>query len=217
MKLFIILSFTLLILHDVSTMLNKSSRSNHKNKASITASLPVSLWSLIPMSSLSGIVRMIQANINSENVRQAAIQYKGTTWMERCCGMQGTNYTNMFKQFQKTSPKYPENDENIDFLMDIIESVNNMISVFELHYNADHDHGYLLNWLVNDVNDLEKHADKLKKLHDSRGISKILKELIQRVCVDIHTNICWLKGSKDEHKPIIFPTETDSDSEENEE
>lgn len=53
-------------------------------KTSIDVPLSSSfLFSVLPMTSLSGKVHVANVNVNAENVRKAALEYDGIEWMER--------------------------------------------------------------------------------------------------------------------------------------
>ncbi|XP_031636246.1 uncharacterized protein LOC116349109 [Contarinia nasturtii] len=174
-------------------------KSGSSRKKSIVVPMPSSLSSVVSMSPLSGLIRMVDANINPENVREAATKYKGTTWMKKCCGVHVINYGNMIKQLKSTIPK---KDDNFSFLNDVIESVNGTVEHFTTLYNGDE---YAENWLNFDVREMEKNADELRELFNNTNLSKTAKEMIERICIDIHTVVCWLKGSRGPYPPMILP------------
>ncbi|XP_031632017.1 uncharacterized protein LOC116346226 [Contarinia nasturtii] len=128
MKLFIIFAIVSLALR------TSESSGNSKRASSSKTSISLSL-SFLPTSTLSGKINDITADLNIENVRQAADEYKGTTWMKKCCGEQIKDYSSFFKKVAKSPPKYPQT--GVSFLNPIFGKVNDIISNFNIQYPDD--------------------------------------------------------------------------------
>ncbi|XP_031618095.1 uncharacterized protein LOC116337562 [Contarinia nasturtii] len=191
MKLFIVLCFITL---EICASPGSSRNGKHKSKNVISASQP-----FFPVSSLSGMIREMTTDIGIENIGKAASEYNGTTWMERCCGMKIQDYSKVFKRFNG-SPVNPQDEGFFSFLNPIIQRVNSVIDDFDAVY-PDH---FFMRLAFDDIGALEKIGDELKRRCDNNPeMSDIAKEFIQRVCIDIHTTICKLKGADGPHEPVV--------------
>ncbi|XP_031621965.1 uncharacterized protein LOC116339993 [Contarinia nasturtii] len=188
MKLFIIFAIVSLALR------TSESSGNSKRASSSKTSISLSL-SFLPTSTLSGKIDEITADLNIENLRQAADEYKGATWMKKCCGEQIEHYSSFFKKVAKSPPNYSQT--GFSFLNPILGKVNEMIDEFNNNFVQ-----VLLPELI--VEELEKFADTINGFYRNKDISEAAKDCIQRVCIDIHTTICKLKGAHGPHQPIVY-------------
>ncbi|XP_031620004.1 uncharacterized protein LOC116338714 [Contarinia nasturtii] len=204
MRFIVVLSILVLTLAFILAHPNK-----RQNKATSSRLITMPLATFFPSrNSTSGVIHMIQSDIHPANMHPAIHEFKGSTWMERCCGLKG-DYPSLMQQIKDTEIKFSFNciDMSKRFyeiccsdLKEIIAFVNDLFQGIE---NDIDDHLYIRDdTYAEDIKDIHKYGDELKQIHDSMKTSQYTKHMIEKICVDMHTNVWLMASALGENVPL---------------
>ncbi|XP_031628633.1 uncharacterized protein LOC116344294 [Contarinia nasturtii] len=115
---------------------------------------------------------------------------KGSLWLEKCCGMKGSDYS---KSVRSIADNFAAHQEQFA-LYDILGPLNDVFKGFVLGHKIAPDYVYSNSQYKAAVKLFDTAAVQLKAEHDKMSTLLDTKRVIEKVCVDLHTNMCYLKG-----------------------
>ncbi|XP_031636971.1 uncharacterized protein LOC116349594 [Contarinia nasturtii] len=137
---------------------------------------------------LSGLVaNTVVPNIKLPSVHYQADEFDGRKWMEICCGLtpQNGTYKSLVDQLlQHQTRKYDEQT-----IADIIEPAN-----FALFNFLSNNLAYTNAQFQSEYRNILPVASLLKGKYVLHETLADTKHLIERVCIDFHIAICWMKA-----------------------
>ncbi|XP_031632572.1 uncharacterized protein LOC116346576 [Contarinia nasturtii] len=165
-------------------------------KISRRSTISVKMSNFLPSRMLSGKFQMINAdNIHPANIHEAVNTNKGSAWMFNCCGREG--------DFRKIVEEISLSDAGYIREGDILVVITYASDMFKRISSLINSNAYGANFFSQDLLELNSYANDLKNL--TGRVQPYTKNMIEKMCVDMYTNMCLMKASQGPNAPIILP------------
>ncbi|XP_031620006.1 uncharacterized protein LOC116338715 isoform X2 [Contarinia nasturtii] len=193
-------------------LLNLASAMVNPNKSLSIHQIVMPYATFLPSrSSISKKIHIIQADVHPANIHKVSEEIKESAWMERCCGLNG-DYKILVNQVNNTELKFSFNCIDMskklyEFcysdLTETLDYLNEMFEDFDRHVR-EHLYRYDYDIYEENIKVLVSYGDEFKKIHDSLTTSQHTKHFIEKMCVDMFTNILLMGASLGPNAPINF-------------
>ncbi|XP_031639038.1 uncharacterized protein LOC116351134 [Contarinia nasturtii] len=184
MKVFICLGIIAIAIISAVSMGASSSK-----KASCCCSNPLELLPSL-MVSVSERLRSIETPAPDINICEAATEIDGANWIKHCTG-KIVDYIEMVNRVKNSQTNYLSDPA----LEGIIKRATATFKNFDEIHNGKPQNGCKTNRFtyVYKVNIMEN-GEQLRKLYKNKETNAATKEMIEKVAIDMHVNLCKMKA-----------------------